>query len=82
MFDRLGWPDWSMKIVVAMVVLGFPVTVALSWVFDISPSGIRRTDPTQLPGGRRNFISWIVDVGVGVMFFATLVMLMLHGVGA
>lgn len=41
-FDPLGLPNWAMVSLIIVVVLGFPVTVVLAWVFDITPTGIRR----------------------------------------
>ncbi len=80
-FTLLGWPDWSVTLVLTAVVLGFPVTVALAWVFDITPRGVRLSDPAQLSKGIRTPISWIVDSVVGVFFLATLTMLFLQGAG-
>ncbi len=36
---------WVMQMVIAILMLGFPVTLILSWVFDIGPEGIERTLP-------------------------------------
>lgn len=39
----LGSPEWVVPIVVALVLLGFPVAIVLAWAFDVTPEGIRRT---------------------------------------
>jgi TolB-like protein/Flp pilus assembly protein TadD len=41
-FEPLGIPNWVMIALIAAVVLGFPVAVALSWVYDLSSAGIRK----------------------------------------
>ncbi|MBU2676162.1 MAG: hypothetical protein KJP16_03695, partial [Gammaproteobacteria bacterium] len=41
-FEPLGLPDWAMSVLVAAAIAGFPIAVILSWMFDITPSGIRR----------------------------------------
>ncbi len=41
-FGPLGLPNWVMVGLIAIVILGFPVAVVLAWVFDITPTGIRR----------------------------------------
>jgi adenylate cyclase len=41
-FEPLGLPDSTMTVLVVVVILGFPVAVVLSWLFDITPTGIRR----------------------------------------
>ena len=81
LFEELGWPEWSLTLVLTAVVLGFPVTVALAWVFDITPSGVRLSDPSNLPAGVRTPISWIADSAVVVLFLATVYMLFQEGAG-
>jgi TolB-like protein/predicted Zn-dependent protease len=34
-------PAWMMKVVVAFLILGFPVALILSWIFEITPEGIK-----------------------------------------
>jgi adenylate cyclase len=41
----LHLPEWTLSFVVIALGLGFPVTTALAWVFDIKASGIERTPP-------------------------------------
>jgi adenylate cyclase len=35
-------PSWAMKVIVLLLVLGFPVAVIFSWAFEITPEGIVR----------------------------------------
>ena len=37
-------PNWAVRLVVLMLVLGFPIALILSWIFDLTPQGIRRTE--------------------------------------
>ena len=41
-FEPLGFPDWAMTGLVIVVILGFPVALVLSWVFDLTATGLRR----------------------------------------
>ena len=43
-FQPLGMPDWAMTTLIALVLLGLPVAILLSWLFEITPSGIRLDD--------------------------------------
>ncbi|MCH7821904.1 MAG: hypothetical protein IIA07_07805 [Proteobacteria bacterium] len=43
----LHLPDWAGTLVVWLVALGFPITVILAWVLDISPKGIKVTGPAD-----------------------------------
>jgi TolB-like protein/Flp pilus assembly protein TadD len=35
---------WAVKLIVLLIVIGFPVSLILSWAFDITPQGIKRTE--------------------------------------
>jgi TolB-like protein len=37
-------PTWEVRMVILVLCLGFPIAVVLAWVFDITPSGIKRTE--------------------------------------
>lgn len=41
-FEPLGLPGWVMTSLVVTVIAGFPLAAILAWMFDITPSGIRR----------------------------------------
>ncbi len=46
-------PDWGLRLMVVLLLLGFPVAIALAWVYEITPKGIRRTpDLESALGGR------------------------------
>ena len=45
MMPGLHLPAWTVTLVIALVVLGFPIAVALAWLFDLGPRGIERTVP-------------------------------------
>lgn len=47
----LGLPEWTFRVVVVVAVLGIPVVAVLSWVFDWTPAGVKRTDPSLAAGG-------------------------------
>src|SRR2546423_1172064 len=40
-------PTWAVRLVIVALVLGFPVALLLSWAFDLTPSGIKRTDEVE-----------------------------------
>jgi TolB-like protein/cytochrome c-type biogenesis protein CcmH/NrfG len=53
-FEPLGLPAWSLKLVIVLAALGFPLACALAWAFDLTPGGIERTpavsvEPPALP---------------------------------
>ncbi len=38
----LGLPEWTMRLVAFLLALGFPLAVIFSWVYEITPEGIKR----------------------------------------
>ena len=42
---RLGLPDWTVNLVLALVILGFPLAIVFAWIFDVSAQGIVRSEP-------------------------------------
>src|SRR6186713_1763905 len=37
-------PNWAVRLVVFILILGFPVTLVLAWAFEITPEGIKRAE--------------------------------------
>lgn len=38
-------PAWVPRVVIFLVLLGFPLALVLAWAFDLTPTGMRRTGP-------------------------------------
>lgn len=60
-------PNWAVRLIVLVIVVGFPVALILAWAFELTPEGIKRTeevDPAQ-PHSRRG--AWIYVVLIGAV---------------
>ena len=59
-FPAWELPNWSLRLVIVLLLIGFPIALILAWAYDITPQGIQGT-PTP-PGAhwRRNLILLIV----------------------
>ena len=44
-FPRVPLPEWTVGLVVWLVLLGFPMAAVLAWAYDVTPEGVRRTQP-------------------------------------
>ncbi len=44
---RLGLPDWTVTLVIVLLLTGLPVTLILSWIFDVTPEGLKKTTPEE-----------------------------------
>ncbi len=42
-FEPMGLPQWTLKLVITLAALGFPLACALAWAFDVTAKGIERT---------------------------------------
>jgi hypothetical protein len=42
LFDLLGVPDWTLKMVLGVLMLGFPMVLVFSWIYEMTPEGIKR----------------------------------------
>src|SRR5437870_9584942 len=62
-------PTWVMKAFVVFLALGFVISVMISWAFEATPEGLKRTENVPpdavLPAwSRRKFATFIVAVAV------------------
>ncbi|MEM7805525.1 MAG: hypothetical protein AAF545_11420 [Pseudomonadota bacterium] len=71
-FDFAGAPEWTGKALIALLLLGFPIAVVLSWVFESTPEGVRRDDgqsqPDSVRAQRLNTLTIAAALGVAGMF--------------
>jgi adenylate cyclase len=43
-FEPMGLPSWALTLIIVLVVMGLPLATILAWAFDITPSGIEKTE--------------------------------------
>jgi adenylate cyclase len=48
--EPLRLPEWTMSMIIVLLALGFPVAMILAWAFEITPEGVRRTEPITTAG--------------------------------
>ncbi len=41
--EAMKLPDWFSTIIVSLLIIGFPIAVGVSWFFEFTPEGIKRT---------------------------------------
>src|SRR6516164_7405947 len=64
-FPAWELPNWSLRLVILLLLVGFPIALILAWAFDITPQGIRATPETTVPRtGRRRNIIMLIATGV------------------
>ena len=40
-------PNWATRLVVIVLILGFPIALIFAWVYELTPEGIKRTDEVE-----------------------------------
>ena len=69
-FPFLEIPNWVVRLVIAVVAIGFPIALVIAWAFELTPEGLKRTedvDPATSARQPRKHI-WILVVIVGATF--------------
>src|SRR5438128_2020779 len=65
-FPFLEIPNWVVRLVIALVVIGFPIALVIAWAFEATPEGIKRTEVADaMPvsaATRRKKHAWIYVV--------------------
>ena len=37
-------PNWAVRLIVLLIVIGFPIALVIAWAFELTPEGIKRTE--------------------------------------
>jgi len=80
-YETLRLPDWMPAFTLIILVIGFPLALIFSWIFDVTPQGLEKTKPvedlntdsveTRQPISRRNRqLGKIINWGlIGILIF-------------
>ena len=73
-FPAWELPNWAFRLVVVLLLIGFPIALVLAWAYDVTPQGIRTTPAPMTRGShrRRNLIMLIgigLSISAGAGFF-------------
>src|SRR6266496_8597 len=68
-FPAWELPNWALRLVIVLLLIGFPIALILAWAFDVTPEGIRSTPSAAAPKTRRRR-NIIMLVATGVMVSA------------
>jgi len=57
-FPAWELPNWALRLVIVLLLLGFPIALILAWAYDITAEGVRPTPAIAAPRShrRRNVI--------------------------
>src|SRR5438445_8106289 len=56
-------PNWAVRLVVLLIVIGFPIALVIAWAFELTPEGLKRTEVADpAPTQRSRSRAWIYVV--------------------
>lgn len=58
-------PNWAVRLVVLLLIIGFPIALIIAWAFEATPEGIKRTEAADAAGQRSRGGAWIYIVLIG-----------------
>src|SRR5713101_9030640 len=64
-FPFLEIPNWVVRLVIALVMIGFPISLVIAWAFEATPEGIKRTEAADAAREHSRGKTWIYVVVVG-----------------
>ncbi len=64
-FPAWELPNWTFRLIVVLLLIGFPISLILAWAYDVTAQGIRVTPEIAAPGAnRRRNVIMLVATGV------------------
>ena len=68
-FPVFDVPNWTIRLIVVLIIIGLPVALVLAWAFEITPEGIKRTETAdRMPvAARPKKHIWIYVVVLGAI---------------
>ena len=69
-FPAWELPNWSLRLVIVLLLIGFPIALILAWAFDITSQGVKATPATAAPGSHRKR-NVIMLVATGIIISAS-----------
>jgi TolB-like protein/Flp pilus assembly protein TadD len=63
-FPAWELPAWALRLVILLLLIGFPISLILAWALEVTPEGIRQTPAQPMAPRRRRNIVALVGIGV------------------
>ena len=66
-FPVFDVPNWIVRLIVLLIIIGLPIALALAWMFELTPQGIKRTEAADATPGtaRQKKHAWIYVIVIG-----------------
>jgi len=71
-FPVFDIPNWAIRLIVLLIILGLPIAMVLAWMFEITPQGIKRTEDVDVTQSHSIGGAWIYIVVLGAVISVAL----------
>ncbi|HER08169.1 MAG TPA: hypothetical protein ENO20_04595 [Bacteroides sp.] len=76
--EPLRLPEWTLPLIIVLLCIGFIIAVILSWIYDVTPEGIERTDQVkepreEIPGQPSRLVGWKIATYLSLLVIAGMV---------
>src|SRR5438067_1811684 len=66
-FPFFDIPNWAVRLVVLLIVVGFPIALVIAWAFELTPEGIKRAEDVDLAKTHSRGGAWIYVAIIGAL---------------
>jgi TolB-like protein/class 3 adenylate cyclase len=65
-FPVFDVPNWVIRSIVLLIILGLPIALVLAWMFELTPEGLKRTEDVNFAAqARAKSYAWLYVVVIG-----------------
>jgi TolB-like protein len=72
-FPVFDVPNWAIRVIVTLIIIGFPVALICAWAFEITPEGVKRAEDIEVTKPHTVHGPWIyivlVSAAVSISLF-------------
>ncbi len=62
----LELPEWTPKLILVLIMLGFPGALVMAWAFELTSAGVQRAPPLPTPSGHPLRWPFVAGLAVGI----------------
>ena len=69
-FPVFDIPNWVIRLIVVLIIIGLPIALVLAWMFELTPQGIKRTETADamptVAGQKKHTWIYVVVIGAAI----------------
>jgi len=75
LFPFFEIPNWVVRLIILLLIIGFPVALLIAWAFELTPEGLKRTDVADAAQQHSHGGVWLYVVAIGAVLSVSLFLL-------